>query len=183
MKEYAVVLVLLCAVGYVALDVLWLYLPILAANQMGYVNRFGLLWGRVPVSRRLLGPNKTLGAYYSGPILGLLAMLIVRAAFPQTSLHFGVSWLWVFVAGPAIGLGAVLGDQGNSFLKRRLGIEPESPFPLDRIDAAVGSMIVAIHVLDNLRVVEVFEVIILAGAVHILGNRNSHRRGWRKTAH
>lgn len=183
MKEYLIVLILLCIVGYVALDVLWLYLPILAANQMGYVNLLGLPGGRVPVSTRWLGPNKTLGAYYSGPILASIALTIERVVFPQTSLHFGVSWWWILVAGPYIGLGAVLGDQCNSFFKRRLGLKEGATFPLDRIDAAVGGMILAAMLLNNVGFIEAIEVILLAAVVHFLGNRNSHRWGWRKTAH
>jgi len=74
--------------------------------------------------KRVLGDNKSIEGFLSG----VLAGFAVGVAY---ALYFNnVSWAYY---GLISGLGAMIGDVFNSFLKRRLNIKPGGPFiPLDQ---------------------------------------------------
>jgi hypothetical protein len=113
---------------------LWLFLPILG----GYlahapVLRFELLpqlkrpldGGLTLRGRRLLGDNKT----WRGALAmagGVLLMTLVLAKLPAWwgRLPEDVRAAGPFALGLVLGLGMVLGELPNSFVKRQLGIEP-----------------------------------------------------------
>jgi CDP-2,3-bis-(O-geranylgeranyl)-sn-glycerol synthase len=161
---------------------LTLFLPILAANQgPGLARRLNLPLSHMPVSRRLLGENKTVAAYYAGPALGMLVFgvyALVCAAFFKYP-----DWIAWLTDGLVIGLGAVLGDQIKSFIKRRLDRPAGSPWFFDRIDFAIGGGLAAWWRFDWVTWRHVLIIILLAYPVHLIGNQISHARGWRDTPH
>lgn len=148
-----------------------LFLPILAANQgAGIARRWHLPFSHYPISRRWLGENKTLAAYYMGPLLGVLASLLFFDASLR-SIKLGL----------AIGLGVVVSEQLNSFIKRRCGLPPGSPWFVDRVDYALGGLAAECLVLGPLPGEAVVIVMVTAFFVHLIGNRISHKLGFRKT--
>lgn len=156
----------------ILLESLCFFLPILAANQgPGLAYKFDLPLGRTPVSRRWLGENKTVAAYYAGPFLGLCIVVLV---------YQRPDW---WLEGLVLGLGAVLGDHVKSFIKRRLRKPPGSAWWPDRIDFAVGGG-VAMWLYSNWVTIEhVIMLALIAWPVHYIGNKLSYEAGWRDTPH
>ena len=151
-------------------EVLYLFFPILAANQAGMLGKvLSLPFSDVPVSRRWLGENKTLDVYCTGPMLGGTVYLLFYGD-PEHSY-----------VGILLGLGAVLGDHVKSFFKRLLGYSPGSPWWPDRIDFALGGSLVAIVIFPNATWWHVVAIVLLAWPVHYFGNKFSHKKGWRDT--
>jgi CDP-diglyceride synthetase len=115
---------------------LWLLAPLLfAAAVMGFVIRRDLLrWARRPIDggrefrgRRVFGDHKTWR--------GVLVAVVSAAAFAGLQGHVVgdatgslgvVDWREVppVAFGALMGLGAMLGELPNSFVKRRVGIAP-----------------------------------------------------------
>lgn len=157
----------------ILLESLCLFLPILAANQgPGIAHRYQLPLGRTPVSRRWLGENKTVAAYWTGP---LLSVSVVSLIYQRPDW-----WL----EGAVVGLGAVLGDHIKSFIKRRLPNKPPgSPWWPDRIDFAIGGGVGAMLYLPWVTIEHVVMLALIAFPVHYFGNKWSHENGWRDTPH
>lgn len=148
-----------------------LLMPILAANQgPGLARKLNLPLSHLPVSRRWLGENKTVAAYYAGPALAMLV------SAPPLNPH----WL---VEGLVLGLGAVLGDHAKSLYKRWRGIPPGAPFFLDRIDFAIGGGAAAWLCIPWASWPHLLWLVALAWPIHYFGNRFSHSQGWRDTPH
>ncbi len=107
----------------------------------------GKMWKGKP----LFGKNKTWRGLIMGAVFGVVVGLI------QYAVQDSVSWLQLFeyslvdgvVIGFLLGLGALLGDLGESFVKRRLNRAPGAPFvPFDQIDLVVGGLIlVSIYII------------------------------------
>jgi CDP-2,3-bis-(O-geranylgeranyl)-sn-glycerol synthase len=129
----------------------WILFPIYAANCIPPLAR-----GKRPLDggrtlgdgRRILGDGKTV----EGTALGLAAgmAVIIAEIFLSPALNaFGAEWsvtlppLTLF-AGLMLVLGAVLGDLGGSFIKRRLGYERGAKVRgLDRLNFILGALLLA----------------------------------------
>lgn len=150
-------------------EALWIFLPILAANQgPGLARGLKLPFSTVPVSQRWLGENKTVAAYCAGPILAI-----------PTAYFCGFENFWS--VGFALGLGAILGDHVKSFFKRRQRMKPGEPWwPWDQTDYAFGGLFGAYFVVDGLWVGQEAIVMLLALLVHPIGNRIGFWLGFRK---
>lgn len=133
----------------------------------------------MPVSRKHLGPNKTIAAV---PATLLGATLI---AYLQSLLNYGdsypaVSWLTVAIC---FGLGVPLGDWTKSFAKRQLGIEPGGKWWVEKIDFIVMSFIF-LTIFHGLLPVQYYLVPIgFYLIVHGPGNKLSYKLGWRNSPH
>ncbi len=167
------------ALLWFSMQLVWLLLVITAGNQMGYFP-----WWKVPVSVRYLGPNKTRDAYIAGPLFAACASTLLWDIEPMLSAHFGVNTFWdALRVGAVVGLGVVLGDHGNSRLKRIRRITVGDSWLLDRIDWAIGGGMAAYFFVPNVELVHVVALIDIAAPLHVYFNRNSYKRGWRKTEH
>jgi|SRR4051794_377067 hypothetical protein len=166
-----------------AAEIGMLLIPILAANQMGYASSWNYPLGRKPISVRWLGKNKTIGAYYAGPLFAVIA-LGLECLIPVVRQFFAVERLLdVLWRGALIGIGVVLGDQINSFYKRRRGLSSGLASWTDHVDWAVGGGLVALAVVPNVTLLHVLSLVCVAYPIHLVGNRHSFGRGWRKTPH
>jgi len=104
----------------------------------------------------ILGKGKTL----EGSIAGIIAPVIL-------SLFLGIDIYLAFL----IGLGAVLGDIVESFIKRRLGIERgEDWLPWDAIDWIVGAIAVA-QLWNYLSWIELISMIVIGAVLHQVMNK------------
>ena len=133
---------------------LYLQIPIVFGGvwHMVAVKRHWLPTLCVPVSEPLFGRNKTWRGLLLVPALTALGALLLwplewlQSLFAQTSLLAGHSLLLVGLCG---GLGYVLAELPNSWIKRRLGIAPgDTPerrrllfLAMDQIDSGVGAAI------------------------------------------
>ena len=135
--------------------VLWLALPVMvaAAVQIAVIKLDWLKALKGPIDRgcrfrgeRLFGDNQTWrGAvvYVAVTVLAILPQGYWRQ--PQLE-YFDYSEVSLPLAGFLLGLGWVLGELPNSFLKRQIGIAPGqrgSPFfvLLDQVDSLIGCLL------------------------------------------
>jgi CDP-2,3-bis-(O-geranylgeranyl)-sn-glycerol synthase len=128
----------------VVVTALWAMLPAYIPNNVAVLAGGGrpIDGGRTMGGRRLLGDGKT----WRGTAVGWAGGAVLAVALNQ--IHGGaVDPLGVAVPTFPIGavlafpLGAMLGDIGASFLKRRTGRERGAPFPgVDQLDFVVGAL-------------------------------------------
>jgi CDP-2,3-bis-(O-geranylgeranyl)-sn-glycerol synthase len=124
----------------------WLMLPAYIPN-----NAAVLFGGGPPVDmghewgdRRVLGDGKTWRGSASGVVAGFALALVLNEAIAR---GYVPEFLPTFEVLAAFGLafGAILGDMGASFLKRRTGRERGAPFPgVDQLDFVVGAFVVTV---------------------------------------
>ncbi|MEM1651298.1 MAG: CDP-2,3-bis-(O-geranylgeranyl)-sn-glycerol synthase [Sulfolobales archaeon] len=118
-------------------------MPAFVANASPLVTK-SFLKKRHPVDfgknfidgRRIFGDNKS----WEGVIIGILVGTAVGTALTPL---YGCHYIKLVVAGFMQGVGSMIGDLVNSFLKRRLGINPGGPLPfLDQTSFIVTSLLI-----------------------------------------
>src|SRR3954449_13142235 len=116
------------------MSALWVFVPVLGAPALhAPVLTFDLLkglkrpldFGATLGGRRVFGDNKT----WRGAIvmlLGVVAAAALLSLWPWywQRLRYGIQDAGPWVYGMLLGLGVVVGELPNSFLKRRIGIPP-----------------------------------------------------------
>lgn len=122
--------------GKLAAQALYLFSPLLAAAVLaGLIQRHDrLTWLKRPIDggatfrgHRVFGDNKTWRGVACA-LVGCIAMVWVQKSLigDRAGLLAVIDYQEVnpFVLGVALGLGAILGELPNSFVKRQLGIAP-----------------------------------------------------------
>lgn len=106
---------------------------------------FGIKWR----GREILGKNKTWRGLFVGTITGVLVAGIQSALFSNINFfktHTLVDYGKVnfILLGSLMGAGALIGDLGKSFIKRRLNKPAGSPwFPWDQLDWIAGAILLS----------------------------------------
>ncbi len=132
---------------------LWFFLPAFVANP------FAVLFGggtpmdfgrRLRDGERLFGDGKTwrglVGGTLSGAVLGLLLSVPFNVLAPDSLWSFG-PYPEAFAASGLIALGALLGDLGGAFIKRRMHKPRGAKAPLlDQYDFVVGGLLVSLAI-------------------------------------
>ncbi len=139
--------------------VLWLALPVtlggfthviaIKKDVLPSLAQVRLDGGATVRGKPLFGENKTL----RGAIVMIAATIfwtIVVDAFEPEARYVPESVLSSWALGSLLGLGYILGELPNSFLKRQLGIAPGEPAPgqlapalwvADQVDSALGLLL------------------------------------------
>ncbi|MFA5331133.1 MAG: CDP-2,3-bis-(O-geranylgeranyl)-sn-glycerol synthase [Methanoregula sp.] len=121
----------------------WIMVPAYLPNPVA-----ALCGGGTPVDfgrnysdgRRILGDGKT----WRGLFCGVLAGIAIGAVQIWLAGACGLSWLpqHTLVSITLLSLGALLGDMGKSFIKRRIGKERGAAWPIaDQYDLVVGAFL------------------------------------------
>ncbi|WP_396610843.1 CDP-2,3-bis-(O-geranylgeranyl)-sn-glycerol synthase [Haloferax sp. S1W] len=125
----------------------WAMLPAYVPNNAAVLAGGGrpIDGGRMMGGRRLLGDGKTWRGTAAGTLAGTLLAIVLNALVPTVSSTTGFDLpVFPLAAGFGLSLGAMLGDIGASFLKRRSGRERGAAFPgLDQLDFVVGALVLA----------------------------------------
>jgi len=134
-------------VGLVA-GALWAMLPAYVPNNAAVLSGGGapIDGGRTWGDERVLGDGKTWRGTAVGTAAGVALALLLNAVADPAGAAVGVD-LPTFppLAALALALGAMLGDVGASFLKRRSGRERGASFPgLDQLDFVVGALLLTL---------------------------------------
>jgi CDP-2,3-bis-(O-geranylgeranyl)-sn-glycerol synthase len=135
---------------YTFVEAVWLLWPAYGANGLCMLARGKrtIDGGRLWRGKQIFGPGKT----WEGFILGIIVATLV-ATFQMLAYPF-LPWdvspvpldivLMTPLLGAIMGLGAMLGDMGGSFAKRRLNIARGKPAPvLDQLDFLLGMLILS----------------------------------------
>lgn len=132
------------------IEALWFFLPAVIANMCpGFATKLNFP-GSFPVNVRLFGSHKTWAAWYAG-VIGSVFTVCIQTLFQGVNTSIGLfdydqTAVWVTV-GLLFGIGAIAGDQGKSFFKRRRGIAPgDRWWPFDQLDFVVGSLLLTMPV-------------------------------------
>ncbi len=143
-------------------------LPAYLANALPTI-----LGGKTPIDlgrgfldgRPIFGKHKTIRGLLGGLAVGVIT------AFLQNSL----------IVGGALTIGALLGDLGGAFIKRRLAFLPGQPFPiLDQLDFIVGAFLV-VSVVSIPNIGTVFSIILITPIVHMVANTFAYLLGIKET--
>lgn len=134
----------------VVVTAFWAMLPAYIPNNAAVLAGGGrpIDGGRTMGGSRLLGDGKTWRGTLVGWLAGALLALALNALQPGVSDAVGVDLpTFPLAIALALPLGAMLGDIGASFLKRRSGRERGAPFPgVDQLDFVLGSLLLALVV-------------------------------------
>ncbi len=140
-------------VGSLVVTAFWAMLPAYVPNNAAVLAGGGrpIDGGRSWGGRRVLGDGKTWRGTAVGTLVGVLLAVGLNAINDPISsgLEFALP---TFPLHAAFGLafGAMLGDIGASFIKRRSGRERGAAFPgLDQLDFVVGALLLAFVVASD----------------------------------
>jgi CDP-2,3-bis-(O-geranylgeranyl)-sn-glycerol synthase len=131
----------------VVVTAFWAMLPAYIPNNAAVLAGGGrpIDGGRTMGGSRLLGDGKTWRGTLVGWLAGALVALALNALQPEASDLLGVDVpTFPLAIALALPLGAMLGDIGASFVKRRSGRQRGAPFPgVDQLDFVVGALLLA----------------------------------------
>jgi len=132
--------------------------------------------GKTLNGREIFGKNKTWRGLVVGVITGILvagiqALLFFKSDFFKSNTLIDYGQVNFVLAGALMGLGALLGDLIESFIKRRLNKPSGRPwFPWDQIDWIIGAMVLSSVVYrPSAKVVVV--TLVLFTIVHLCSDR------------
>lgn len=128
----------------------WFFLPAFVANPMAVV--FG---GGAPVDfghalkdgERIFGDGKTWRGLVGGTLAGAVLGLLLSVPFdPSSGWSFG-SPADAFLVSGVLAIGALLGDLGGAFVKRRMHMPRGAKAPgLDQYDFVVGGLLLSLAI-------------------------------------
>jgi len=160
------------------LQCFYFMLPAYFANMAPVMvkNRFKKIATPIDLGKNIFGSNKT----YRGLVFGILfAVVVAYSQFLLYRIGFFRSLSFVnysnwFILGFFFGFGALLGDLTESFVKRRLNINPGQRFvPWDQLDFVIGSLIFASLVVD-VTWKRVLFIAVISFVGHILVNHTAY---------
>ncbi len=133
---------------YTFVEAVWLLWPAYGANGLCMLanGKRAIDGGRMFRGRPLFGPGKTWEGLILGVIIATLVATFQMFAFPFLPWDLSPIPLDIIPMSPflglVIGLGAMVGDLGGSFIKRRIGIPRGKPAPLlDQLDFIIGMFV------------------------------------------
>jgi CDP-2,3-bis-(O-geranylgeranyl)-sn-glycerol synthase len=159
------------------IQLVYFMLPAYAANMAPPFVRFWTGWNP-PLSRRWLGSHKTILGFSAGLLVAVVTAFIQARIGWSGGIATTLGWLDL---GIRFGFGAMAGDAVKSFIKRRLGIAPGSPWiPFDQLDFAIGALVL-VGPSAGLSGHDVVVLIVVTFAGDIGVNRMGHALGIRDT--
>jgi hypothetical protein len=164
-------------------DTFFLLLPLIISGSlhMFIVKKNYLSFLNIPIHLRAFGKNKTWRGLIVMPVLTLLSLPLVILISKYISLNWEILNYFqqqnFFLAGFLLGLGYVLAELPNSFIKRRLNItegKTSQKFPvlfviLDQGDSALGCLPVY-YLFFNIKIEILIFTLIIGIVVHLLAN-------------
>lgn len=116
----------------------------------------------------IFGKNKTFRGFLVGLLVGTGVGLIESAVFG-----------YPVVFGLLLSLGALVGDLGGSFVKRRLGLSPGAVLPVvDQVDFVLGAIVFSLPIFpQSLSWPLALTMLILTPPIHLLTNFGAYKLG------
>lgn len=161
---------------YTLIEAVWLMFPAYGANGLCMLARGKrpIDGGRTFRNKPVFGPGKTWEGLILGVIIAILVATFQMFMFPFIPWDLSPVPLDIVPMSPflglIIGLGAMIGDLGGSFVKRRLGISRGKPAPLlDQLDFIIG-MFVFLAFAITVKWEWVVILVILTPVLHLIAN-------------
>jgi len=170
----------------VVVTALWAMLPAYVPNNVAVLTGGGrpIDGGRTWGDRRVLGDGKTWRGTAAGTLAGVALALGLNAVADAAGTALGVTPpTFPVIAALGLSLGAMCGDIGASFLKRRTGRERGAPFPgLDQLDFVIGALALATlldfgWVTDTFTLPVLVVVLVATPLLHVLTNAIAYALG------
>ena len=170
----------------VVVTAVWVMLPAYVPNNAAVLAGGGrpIDGGRTVGGRRLLGDGKTWRGTAAGWAVGAALALALNQLAPAASDVLAVGLPeFPLAAVVTLPLGAMVGDIGASFLKRRTGRERGAPFPgIDQLDFVVGALMLTAPVTfdwftDTFTVPVLAVVLLLTPVLHVATNGLAYTLG------
>ena len=125
----------------------------------------------LPDGERVFGDHKTIRGFLSGlmggGIVGLVESILLATSLFQVTLLASI--------------GALLGDLGGAFIKRRLRIKPGELLPVvDQLDFVVGA-IIAVSLLSIPSLGTIVILLCVTPPIHLLTNFSAYKLGLKST--
>jgi CDP-2,3-bis-(O-geranylgeranyl)-sn-glycerol synthase len=146
-------------------------LPAYCANATPVIAGGGLAmdFGRKFVDGKpIFGKNKTFRGFFVGLAVGTSVGLSESAVLG-----------YPLIFGMLLSLGALFGDLGGAFLKRRLGISPGNLLPVvDQVDFIVGALVFSLLLYPPMLAWDLaLTVLIITPPIHLLTNFAAYKLG------
>ncbi len=173
-------------VGSLVATAFWAMLPAYVPNNFAVLAGGGrpIDGGREWNGRRVLGDGKTWRGTAIGTAAGLALALALNALADPVSALVGSSLpTFELRAAFALAFGAMLGDIGASFIKRRSGRERGAAFPgLDQLDFVAGALFAAFVLapgwaLDVFTLPVLAVVVVMTPVLHVTTNVAAYKLG------
>ncbi len=170
---------------------LYLMLPLVISGIIHMVvvrsNVFKVI--KIPIHQQAFGENKTWRGVLVMPVLSMLGVWATQQIPVEGSELVTVSLVneSAIILGILLGLGYVIFELPNSFIKRRLGIAPGKLPPskkiifiiIDQADSAIGCALVYL-LMKDISVMIFLIIIFLGPLIHLLVNLTLYLLGLRK---
>jgi CDP-2,3-bis-(O-geranylgeranyl)-sn-glycerol synthase len=170
----------------VVVTAVWAMLPAYVPNNAAVLGGGGrpIDGGRTMGGRRLLGGGKTWRGTAVGWAVGAALALALNGVAPTAGEALATELPEFPVqAVVTLPLGAMLGDIGASFLKRRTGRERGAPFPgVDQLDFVVGALLLTVLAApgwftDTFTLPVLAAVLVLTPVLHVATNGIAYALG------
>lgn len=159
---------------------LWILFPAYAANGFPPLARgthpidFGKYWR----GNKILGDGKTFEGFIFGVFIGTLVGVLEAYFYPGFNAYanqFGIEMPYMsLLVGFLIAFGALCGDLGGSFIKRRFGLKRGADVPLlDQLNFVVGAIVFS-YFFTNISVWMILIMIIITPIIHRLASVIGH---------
>jgi CDP-2,3-bis-(O-geranylgeranyl)-sn-glycerol synthase len=164
----------------------WVMLPAYVPNNAAVLAGGGspVDGGREWGGRRLLGDGKTWRGTAVGTLVGALLALALNALNASAIEVSGIGLpLFPALVVLSLPLGAMLGDIGASFVKRRTGRQRGATFPvLDQLDFVAGALLLTLAVaptwlFETLTLPMLAVVVVLTPLLHLGTNAGAYLLG------
>ena len=173
-------------VGSLVATAFWAMLPAYVPNNFAVLAGGGrpIDGGREWNGSRVLGDGKTWRGTAIGTAAGVALALLLNAIHDPATAALGVT-LPTFPIQAALGLalGAMMGDIGASFIKRRSGRERGASFPgLDQLDFVVGALLFAFiaapsWALETFTLPVLAVILVMTPVLHVTTNVIAYKLG------
>jgi CDP-2,3-bis-(O-geranylgeranyl)-sn-glycerol synthase len=154
------------------LEAIWYFLPAYFANMAPPMfNWFGWFKGLAkPINEPLFGKNKTYRGVVAAVCVGFIVFILQKVFRIESFELFDYERASLMI-GLLLGMGAILGDLAESFLKRRIGIKSGKPFiPFDQLDFVFGGLVLSTLVfVPSIKIVLV--LVVISPLFHLFANR------------
>ena len=153
------------------LQALYFFLPAYLANMSPILFKWLPLFN-APIWEKKLGKHKTWRGLIIGTVTGIVIFSLQKLAFSKGFQELALIDYGDFslMLGFFLGLGAMMGDMVESYLKRKKNIAPGQPWmPWDQLDFVFGGLLLSFLVyVPPVEVVAI--IIILSPLLHIFFN-------------